>query len=591
MPLPDMRMLSAEQRVLRQLVEALLFEGALPIQKQSLSDGRTRFQWRMGQHDYQVIAREGAFGRVRLDIGSLTCSVASSSQCKTADVFAPCLAQVVADLPTTEQVKAAMMDEFRQTITLCKWNQSHLTLPLSRRRASYTQLEALLDEGHPYHPSFKARTGFSLEDHHAYGPEGAQSFSLQWLAIKQRHLQMNLPATHDVFWQTELGRHHWRSLTQKLKEKGGDWQRYALMPVHPWQWQQLQQDDTFSPFLKKSTTEGGGDEVIDLGLAGDNYVASQSVRTLINQSYATKAHIKLPLSMVNTSAKRVLEPHSICSAPAISQWLMQVITSDVELHGLTILPEYAGLHFQPRHHPLGQAPADGCLAAIFRTSVESQLQTGEQAIPFNALMMIERDDLPFMAGWIERYGLAAWLTRLLEVAVVPVWHLLVKHGIAIEAHGQNMILIHRDGWPERIMVRDFHESVEYCASFLACEEFLPDFAALNDVYQQAPLDLYYQMSSVELLRELVVDTLFVYNLAEVSHLFHVCYGFDEETFWALVRQCLDAYAERHPGLSKRLHALNCHAPQVLTESLMTRKLTSSADECHHWVPNALASNK
>ncbi|WP_232312885.1 IucA/IucC family C-terminal-domain containing protein [Enterovibrio coralii] len=201
--------------------------------------------------------------------------------------------------------------------------------------------------------------------------------------------------------------------------------------------------------------------------------------------------------------------------------------------------------------------------------------------------MVEQDGLPFIAGWVEQYGLEDWLDRLITVAVLPVWHLLAKHGIGIEPHGQNMVLIHKNGWPERILIRDFHESVEYVPSFVREPSWVPDFASLEPHLAEAPLDDYYAMSSVELLRELVMDTLFIYNLAEVSHLIASFYSMSEAAFWQRVAKHLDDYAKQHPELESRLEELGYTQASISTESLMTRKLTQSKAECHHRIPNPL----
>src|SRR5690606_24510876 len=96
--------------------------------------------------------------------------------------------QVVEQLPMPSLVRSELHDELDNTARLCRWNIEQL-LPTrgSRRGMSYEELEGAIDEGHPYHPCFKARTGFSLADHERYGPEAGHSFLLRWLAIGRPH--------------------------------------------------------------------------------------------------------------------------------------------------------------------------------------------------------------------------------------------------------------------------------------------------------------------------------------------------------------------------------------------------------------------
>jgi siderophore synthetase component len=322
-----------------------------------------------------------------------------------------------------------------------------------------------------------------------------------------------------------------------------------------------------------------------LGPVGDRYRASQSVRTLMNAVHAEKANVKLAMNMSNTSSLRTIEPHSVCTAPVISDWLAGIVAQDSlfrERYPLAILSEYAGIVVD-RDGPLA-----GQLAAIWRENVSTVLCEGQSATPFNALMTVEHDGKPFIEPWVRRHGLSDWVERLIDVAVMPVWHLLVGHGIATEAHGQNMVLVHEDGWPARLVLRDFHDSLEFVPDFLRDTTSAPDFDALDPAYRSTAPDQYYWMTSVECLRALTMDSLFVYNLSEVSHLLEECYGLPEATFWKSVGDRLRRYAREH-GLEGRQSLLKHDAPEILTESLLARKLDPSAAEPFHKVPNMFAA--
>ena len=95
------------------------------------------------------------------------------------------------------------------------------------------------------------------------------------------------------------------------------------------------------------------------------------------------------------------------------------------------------------------------------------------------------------------------------------------------------------------------------------------------------------MESVELLGELFLDALFVYNLAEISHLLHRSYGLDEAGFWSDVGRRLQDHA-RQFGLTGRQAALGLFQPRIRTESLLRRKLSPPGAECAHEIPNSLA---
>ncbi|WP_043887986.1 IucA/IucC family protein [Methylophaga thiooxydans] len=559
---------SAESRVLKQLLEALLFEGQLEFSQHATSNGdRMRFNLTIQGQNYTLYGKQAGFDRIRVEKNTLIASGLSLGLLLTACDSNPDAIQ-------------RLQQELQQTITLSDWNAMHLHRATTRRHLSSQQLEQLLDEGHLYHPCFKARTGFSIADHRLYGPEAGHSFQLHWLAVDRQIVKMNLPCGESQFWIKEIGQTSWALLNERLRLLDGNWHDYALLPIHPWQWLTLKAD-MLNNWLQDGT-------VLYLAAAGDSYQATQSVRSLMNVSNPVKAHIKLPLNMVNTSALRTLEPHSVCSAPVISHWLKQIVDNDPYLsqqQPLVILEEYAGILVEPEQNDLA-----GQLAVIWRDSIDKHAQPHETAIPFNALLLTEQDGKPFIHDWIQEYSLQVWLKQLFDTSVLPVWHLLVEHGVAIEAHAQNLILLHQDGWPQRLAARDFHESVEFVEDFLAQPELKPDFLSLDSCYADDSPDTFYWMQNVDALRELFVDTMYIYNLSELAHLLSEHYRFNERQFWRLLQTSLEQYAETHPRNVTRAARIGMQQKQFRTESLITRKLRyPQTAECHHVVKNPFYS--
>ncbi|MDR6772780.1 IucA/IucC family protein [Azospirillum sp. BE72] len=561
------------ERVVRQLAAALLFEGIVEPAADGVDGDDRRLVWRSGGREFRCLASAGPFGRPRIRSGSV--------EMRGDDGMwrAATLGRMVAGLDAPEPHLAGLLAELERTVSLCRWNAANLPAT-PRRGLPFPDLEGRLEEGHPYHPCFKARLGFDEADHAAFGPEVGQRFQLVWLLVARSCLHRAIPGEEEEFWQSELGPAAWAEVQRRREELNLPATDYCLLPLHPWQWWDLREGEG-APWLRPWLADG---RAVCLGPLGDHYRASQSVRTVMNADDPRKADVKLALNIVNTASRRIIAPHSVCTGPAISEWLGAVVAGDADFrdrYPLTLLPEYAGI-IADRHGPLA-----GQMAALWRRSVQSTLGEGESAIPFNMLMVTEADGSAFAAPWIERYGLLPWLDRMLEVAVLPVWHLLVRHGIAVEAHGQNMVLVHRDGWPVRLILRDFHDSVEYAPDFVADPALLPDFPNLHPAYRDAPPDRYYWAGGVDALRELAMDTLFVFNLTDVSDLLALKHGLPEPEFWRRVHDLLEAHARRH-GLEERHRRVGHAAPEILTESLLRGKLLRAREEIHHTVPNIFA---
>lgn len=554
-----------QERALRQLVEAALYEGLVPIRP---APAPHLLEWRLGGRRYRAYGAIGPFGRPRLEPGSVRVEGAGGAW-RAADIEA-----VIAALPAGAESRSRLTAELAQTVGLSRWNRDNLSFG-DRRSLPFVALDSALSEGHPYHPCFKSRTGFSIADHARFGPECARPFRLEWLALRRGEIAFSLPGTEADFWQRELGADR-EVLAGRLARAGQGFETHAILPVHPWQMRHLA-EGALRPWLADK-------RAVALGIAGPRYVASQSLRTLHNRDEPGASSVKLSLSVVSTSSLRILDPRFVLTAPALSGWLARVVASDPLLRGryrMDILAEHAAA-LVDRHGPLA-----GQLAAIWRES--PQLAHGEAAVPFNALTACEADGGAFVAPWLSRYGLHAWVDRLVEVAVMPVWHLLVAQGVALEAHGQNMILVHRDGWPERIILRDFHESAEYAPDFVLAPEDVPAFGAIDPAHAGPVDDRFHAMRSPAVLAELVTDALFVFNLAELTHLLQRLHAFDEAAFWQRLGQRLRRHAAEH-GLERRLALIGIDAPRLRVEALLSRKLGLSEVASSHLVPNPLASS-
>lgn len=222
-----------EQRIIRQLVESILFERLLPYQESDLQEGWKLFSISGAKRTYQCLGKRAAFDRVRLQ-GIPLISRSDGFQA------IPTVAEIVEDAPLSKENQLALLHELEQTAQFSDWNDAHICKLPSRRDLSYDQLESALSEGHPYHPCFKARTGFTTADHRAYGNEADEGFKLTWIGIKKEAVAIYFPEEEHSFWQRELGYGQWSTIVKALCQEGGQLTEYRLFPVHPWQWDWLQ---------------------------------------------------------------------------------------------------------------------------------------------------------------------------------------------------------------------------------------------------------------------------------------------------------------------------------------------------------------
>lgn len=493
--------MSPEARALRQAVESLAFEGIL----RPVAGG-----WIIGRQRILAPYRMQESGRIRL----LAAPQTGQGTALTIGGLGQALSSAGHD-------PARLLRAMRRSAMFLRQAGA---APPARHLLRGLALEATLIEGHPYHPGFKSRLGFTAADNAAFGPEVGARFRPVWLRIAP-----------------DLVERQGSDVAEGFAPDGA-------IPVHPWQWRLLSRN----PALRAM-----GAQIEVLGHDGPAMVATASLRTLAPIDGSD--HLKLSLAIGVTSSRRNLVPWCVAVAPAISAWLGSVVRDDPQLEGLSILPEH-GAAIVLRDRLQGQ------LAVIRRSPPPAD------AIPVSALSLIESDGSLLIAPWLRRHGTEAWLRAYLG-CLRPIWHLMGHHGIAIEAHGQNLLVRLVDGWPCGLVARDFSESLEYVPDRLARPDLRPDLAAIDAVFADAPDGLYHRMGQATDLRDLVMDCLVTHVLSDLANALHLSGLMPEARFWAMVREALPALPD-----------LATDAPVIPAESLAARLLGRTEA---HPAPNPL----
>lgn len=615
---------AARRRVFRQLIEALVYEGVVQPQTEELPGGLLRLTI-VGRHEsgdrvlYVCEAgRRPSFARICLSDRPVV-RVRGDEEREALDppLFMAEIAPLLEQQPTRLQSFAR---ELRQTLVNDAAALAYREAAGERSRTrGCDDLEGDVIDGHLYHPCYKSRIGFDWRDNEAYGPEFHPRFKLVWLAVRERLADVSAGAEPSVQWGQELeavrpqeleavrswelvaeqSQEHaaarWRELVRGqlgadecerfagiVRGRGGHEAEYVYMPVHPWQWR----EHALSLYFRYMVS---GD-IIMLGEGGDAYSPQQSIRTLANRADSRKLAVKLSLGIVNTSSPRTISARHARSGPIVSERLAGMVDGDPYLRDelrLVLLKERLGVSFRYALLPGPvRGAAEGTLGALWRDGVDSFLQEDEQAAPFTALTHVGPDGAPFIAPWIAAAGgdgrtdgangagageaaAAAWLAKLLPVAVCPIIHLMYAHGAAVEAHAQNMLLIHKAGVPERVAVRDFSGGVLL---------FAPDGAdpALPETEKR------------EEVRDVVHNSLFFVHLAELALLLERHYGVDERRFWRMTADVIATYQRRFPELAAQFAAYDLFAPYVEVGQLAKRRLTDASAGRDHVVPSPLS---
>lgn len=564
-----------EQRIIRQFIQTLIYEEILSCESKRIpihgsesqlvlsgkdSDGQAVYYVSQGKRKY-------SFGRIRLDKVPVKRVMmdGSSTMANLSGFITEVLSQVQQGEPLER-----FAEELEQTLLKDVQAQStNASQQLSADQRSYNELEGNIMDGHPYHPCYKSRIGFTLSDNAAYGPEFKQVLRPVWLAVSRQTSKMahSESVTYDDVLRKELGDEVYAQFSSILTDQGKRVEDYRFMPVHPWQWR-----EKIIPQFHRELAEKN---IILLGESRDVYRPQQSIRTLSNFTFKQNAYLKLSLSITNTSTSRILAGHTVLNGALITDWLQTLIKEDefAKRLDLVILREVLGVTYDYEKLPEAKMMrVYGMLGVIWRESVHQYLRSDEDAAPFNALCHVENNGLPFIDPWIQKYGVENWTKQMLQVAVSPIIHMLYAHGIGMESHGQNIVLIHKDGLPHRVALKDFHDGVRFSVQHLTEPEKCPDLNPEPASHAKINRNSFIKTHDPADVRDFTYDAFFFICLAELCMFLEEHYNVDEARFWAMTAQVIYDYQAEHPQHQVRFSLFDLFAETVQIEELTKRRL-------------------
>ncbi|RZA05049.1 MAG: siderophore biosynthesis protein IucC, partial [Proteobacteria bacterium] len=376
----------------------------------------------------------------------------------------------------------------------------------------------------------KGRLGFTAEDFQRYAPEARPRFRLEWLAVKKELAYLSLHPHYDELSlraesldEAELAR-----FDAAISTLPGGPAAYHYLPAHPWQLSRVIR-------LQFGHLIASG-ELISLGAFGDEYSPQVSLRTVSNVTRPGRADLKLPLSVLNTSAYRGISGRYVPNGPNLSRRFATLLEDDKflaergtrvrrELGGISVAQsEYAAVESAPyRYHEQ--------LGAIWR---EANLEKDERTILTAALSQRDGEGRSLARALMRRSQLppADWLRAYFQTVVIPLYHLQVKHGIGLVAHGQNIVLRLKNDIPVGIYLKDFQGDLRLAEGAYSMRD-----ATLGSSASHLP-----RLPAPHLIHDLITG-----HFVSVLRFFSAALALDpdpvaEEEFYLILAQEIEAYA-------------------------------------------------
>ncbi|MFF3345012.1 IucA/IucC family protein [Streptomyces sp. NPDC002779] len=428
-------------------------------------------------------------------------------------------------------------------------------------RSGFQAIETGMTEGHPCFVANNGRLGFGIHEYLSYAPETASPVRLVWLAAHRSRAAFTagVGLEYESFIRDELGEHTVERFHGILREQDLDPADYFLIPVHPWQW--------WNKLTVTFAAEVARGHLVCLGEGDDEYLAQQSIRTFFNTSSPEKHYVKTALSVINMGFMRGLSAAYMEATPAINDWLAQLIENDPVLKetGLTIIRERAAVGYRHLEYEAATdrySPYRKMLAALWRESPVPSLRDGETLATMASLVHVDHEGTSFATALIEQSGLAPteWLRRYLTAYFTPLLHSFYAYDLVFMPHGENVILVLKDGVVQRAIYKDIAEEIAVMD---------PD-AVLPPTVERLRVDVPEDTKLLSIFTD-VFDCYFRFlaaNLATEGVL-------TEDDFWRTVAEVTRAYQATVPELADKFRQYDMFAPEFALSCLNRLQLRNN----------------
>lgn len=457
-------------------------------------------------------------------------------------------------LGLSDEILPVYLEEISSTLagTCYKLTKPRVT-SAELARGSFQDIETGMTEGHPCFVANNGRLGFGVHEYLSYAPETASPVRLVWLAAHRSRAAFTAGAgvEYESFLRAELGEAALERFRATLTAQGLDPAAYLLIPVHPWQW--------WNKLAVTFAADVARRHLVCLGEGDDEYLAQQSIRTFFNTSDPHRHYVKTALSVLNMGFMRGLSAAYMEATPAINDWLAKLVENDPVLRstGLSVIRERAAVgyrHLEYERATDRYSPYRKMLAALWRESPVPSLREGESLATMASLLHVDDAGASFVGALVERSGLppAEWLRRYLRAYLTPLLHSFYAYDLAFMPHGENVILVLRDGVVARAIFKDIAEEIVVMD---------PD-AVLPPEVRRIRVEVPEDQKLLSVFTD-VFDCFFRFlasNLAAEGIL-------AEDGFWRTVAEVVREYQRSAPELADRFERYDVFAPRFALSCL------------------------
>ncbi|PRY66617.1 siderophore synthetase component [Vreelandella songnenensis] len=315
----------------------------------------------------------------------------------------------------------------------------------------YRNSEQGLWFGHPNHPTPKARQWpvHLLQEKPPYAPEFSATTALHQFSfpLEGLNVQANRMNALDV-------------LPYIADQRRAENSQRVVLAMHPVQAALFRQDASVARMIEEGV-------IGDLGKGGWQAAPTASMRTWYVEGQPWFIKGSLNVRITNCVRKNAwYEQESTLVIDRIMHRLLQ--RKDTALEALCVAQEPATVHWQPvngddenkrwfreqtgvilRENFCQRYAPQNCLLSATLFARDARLAPMIHSFIDQTMLSARHDPLP------TEWRIRQWFQAYLRTLVAPVMALFFRHGIVMEPHLQNCVLIHAQGEPRKMLLRDF----------------------------------------------------------------------------------------------------------------------------------------
>ncbi|MFE0352791.1 IucA/IucC family protein [Streptomyces nigra] len=526
---------------------------------EATGDGRYTVRSNDGRTRYTFTAVRRALDHWQIDADSITRHRDDTElPLEALDFFV----ELQKSLGLSDEILPVYLEEISSTLSGTCYKLTRPQVPAAElARSGFQAIEAGMTEGHPCFVANNGRLGFGVHEYLEYAPEVARPVRLVWLAAHRSRAAFTagVGVEYESFLREELGAETVDRFHGVLRARDLDPGDYLFIPVHPWQW--------WNKLAVTFAAEVAREHLVVLGEGDDEYLAQQSIRTFFNSTSPEKHYVKTALSVLNMGFMRGLSAAYMEATPAINDWLAQLVEGDPVLRstGLSIIRERAAVGYRHLEYEAATdrySPYRKMLAALWRESPVSRLEDGETLATMASLVHVDHEGASFAGALIERSGLepAEWLRHYLRAYFVPLLHSFYAYDLVYMPHGENVILVLKDGVVRRAIYKDIAEEIAVMD---------PD-AVLPPAVERVRVDVPEDTKLLSVFTD-VFDCFFRFLAADLA-----AEGIlDEDAFWRTVAEVTRDYQRSVPELAEKFERYDIFVPEFALSCLNRLQLRNN----------------